>query len=211
MNGRHSLIFFVLSMQYCMDLHPSLRQQIDFTFLSREKNPQNRERLYKNYNVCFKSYQEFESCMQSCTMNHETLVLNNGNSESDKIEDNVNWWRSKHVSIEKGGRRFRVNPNGTWWQFHHERFNPEYYNTNNTTNSTTPKNMGNGMIVTKVKTTKFKRKRKDTRKRTPAMPSTQTKLAADWMQKQRHQNIGDRRSSFSSSSVKYIDENVKYC
>jgi hypothetical protein len=35
--GRHSLIFFVLSMQYCMDLHPSLRQQIDCTFLSRKK------------------------------------------------------------------------------------------------------------------------------------------------------------------------------
>jgi hypothetical protein len=110
MNGRHCKIFFVLSMQYCMDIGPGLRQQIDMTYLSREKNPQNRERLFNNYNVCFQKKEQFDSCMMQCTQDHETFVLNNdGDTASDKVEDNVNWWKSVYV---KGGRGCPERPSG---------------------------------------------------------------------------------------------------
>jgi hypothetical protein len=157
MNGRHSLIFFVLSMQYCMDLVPALRQQIDYTFLSREKNPQNREKLYKNYNVCFGKAEEFEFAMQQCTQDHQTFVLNNGESESDRPEDNVNWWKSVYAP---GGRKcnapcvngsaycrfckplhprlrpsnerlctapYKVSPKRSWWRYHKKKFNPMHF------------------------------------------------------------------------------------
>lgn len=243
MNGRHSRIFFVLSMQYCMDLHPSLRQQIDLTFLSREKNPQNRERLYKNYNVCFRNAEEFDSCMLQCTQNHETFVLNNGASDSDRPEDNVNWWKSVYAP---GGRRcpervrpghaycpscvrihgnkrglhkqqtcsapFRVNMNGSWWNFHRKRFNPRHFIKDDTVNA-------NAFTVTKVmrKTSGKPEKKPEapaSAKPRPAkkcaatsasaklmrmrkaMSTTKTESAAKWMSKQRSENIGARKSAF---------------
>ena len=216
MNGRHSLIFFVLSMQYCMDLHPSLRQQIDFTFLSREKNPQNRERLYKNYNVCFKSHEQFESTMRQCTQNHETFVLNNGDTESDQPEDNVYWWKAKW---KKEGRRFRVNKWGTWWKYHRKRFNPGHFMTDeNEYKQVTGKAGKKGdhraaMVVTKIK--KNRRKCVHTQQKQPTPhhisrppDSTHTNNAAEWLRNQRKQNLGPRRGPFSQSRV--IDNGIKY-
>ena len=43
MNGRHWNIFFMLTMQYCMDLSPDLRANIDYVFILRENIIQNRE------------------------------------------------------------------------------------------------------------------------------------------------------------------------
>ena len=38
MNGRHWRITFMLTMQYCMDLPPDLRTNIDFVFILRKYN-----------------------------------------------------------------------------------------------------------------------------------------------------------------------------
>lgn len=221
MNGRHALIFFCLSMQYCMDLHPALRQQIDFTFLSREKNPQNRDRLFKNYNVCFKDDKQFDSTMMQCTLNHETFVLNNGSSDSDRPEDNVFWWKSKFVP---GGRKFRVNKHGTWWKFHKKRFNPMHFLPANEQKS-------KDVVVKKVQHTAGRKRRL---KQKPGMPhsppgrkptnlqhalaSTQTDSAAAWLRKQRNQNLGPRQSSGFSAhapnpgkrSSREIDVGVRF-
>jgi hypothetical protein len=97
---------------------------VDFIFLSKEKNPKNRERLYENFNPCFSDFKEFDPVMQACTQNRETFVLDNHSADSDKVEDNCFWFRSKFVP---GGRNFRVNPNGTWWKFHRQKFDPKHY------------------------------------------------------------------------------------
>jgi len=219
MNGRHSMIFFVLSMQYCMDLHPSLRQQIDFTFLSREKNPQNRERLYKNYNVCFKSLEQFESAMQQCTMNNETFVLNNGNTESDEPEDSVYWWKAKWV---RDGRRFRVNKAGTWWKYHHQRYNPRHFMRDDEPHTAGLKGSKHitTTLVTKVKNDNRRRKR--VQSDTPQTQScqlykppnaTHSTKASQWLQQQREQNLGPRRTAFSQQQQqrsKNIDSGIKF-
>ena len=49
MNGRHWRITFMLTMQYCMDLPPDLRANIDYVFILRENIIQNQEKLYKNF------------------------------------------------------------------------------------------------------------------------------------------------------------------
>lgn len=230
MNGRHAHIFFVLSMQYCMDLHPSMRQQIDYTFLSREKNPLNRERLFKNYNVAFTSVGQFDSCMRQCTQNHETFVLNNGDSSGDLPEDNVFWWKAKYIPQEQGGRKFRVNSKGTWWRYHRRKYNPRHFMPKAEAEKGKGKESGN-FTVTKMSDQKTRRKRikgtggggglgkkrpagKDARKplvlghTTGLMPpvnSTHTPSAADWLRKQRDQNLGPRRPAFRS-----VDNNVRY-
>jgi hypothetical protein len=218
-NGRHSLIFFVLSLQWCFDLVPSLRQQIDFTFLSREKNPGNRERIYKNYNVCFRSLEQFDSCMSNCTMDHETFVLSNAaDTDSDKPEDNVYWWKSKFVP---GGRKFRVNPGGTWWKYHKQRYNPRHYLGEMavcTKTSVATKNQRTE--IEKVKITRRPRPSEGARrhrnkqwpriKKTNSSTLAQSVQAAAWLERQRNQNIRPRATAFAKPRIKNIDSNVKY-
>jgi hypothetical protein len=212
MNGRHSKIFFVLSMQYCMDLHPSLRQQIDYTFLSREKNPQNRERLYKNYNVCFSSSAQFEECMKKCTLNHETMILNNGSTDSDRPEDNVFWWKAKWL---KDGRKYRVNKHGSWWKYHKRRYNPTHYMKD--AQIQTKHNVGGGVIVTKIRLKKQKKKHKRVSGGQHARGEiitrknyhNQSTNAAEWMKQQRQQNMGPRKKSFTSTNLRKIESNVR--
>ena len=45
MNGRHYRIFFMLTIQYCMDLPPSLRGQCDYIFVLRENILENKQKF----------------------------------------------------------------------------------------------------------------------------------------------------------------------
>ena len=56
MNGRHWRITFMLTMQYCMDLPPDLRANIDYVFILRENIIQNQEKLYKNFFWYFSTF-----------------------------------------------------------------------------------------------------------------------------------------------------------
>ena len=201
MNGRHALIFFVLSMQYSMDLHPSLRQQIDFVFLSREKNPHYREKLYANYNVCFRSFEQFDKCMMTCTLNFETFVLSSASeTQSDDPEDNVFWYKSKYVA---GGRKYKVNKTGTWWRYHTKRFNPKFFIADNNALTTTPllgKGKGGTMTVHKVRNNPLPTQRPPS--------ATHTSMGMKWIQKQRTQNVGARRTL--GSGIKVVDQSAKY-
>lgn len=94
MNGRHWKIFFMLTMQYCMDLTPDLRANVDYVFILRENIIQNREKLYKAFFGIFPSFDMFSQIMNACTENYECLVLDN-TSKSNKIEDCVFWYKAK--------------------------------------------------------------------------------------------------------------------
>ena len=49
MNGRHWKIFFMLTTQYCMDMLPYVRSNVDYVFVLRDNVKQNRENLYKAF------------------------------------------------------------------------------------------------------------------------------------------------------------------
>lgn len=229
MNGRHALIFFVLSMQYCMDLPPALRGQIDYTFLSRDKSPQSRQKLYDNYNVCFRSFAEFDAVMKKFTINHSTMVLCSGDTESDEPEDNVFWWKSQLHDIQRIDRRtgrpippYRVNARGTWWKYHRKRFNKRYFLSLDDQEKGGKKGGRKGkkgqsdFVITKVPVPRraprmpMQRHPPPRGRRQPPMPrqsaqsrrrqppsSTHTPNAAKWMQRERTQNLGQRRSGLS--------------
>jgi len=112
MNGRHYRIFFMLTLQYCMDLPPSLRGQIDYIFILRENIIQNREKLYKHFFGIFPTFDSFNEVLTQCTENYECLVLNN-RSTSNKIEDVVFWYKAKM------GRKFKMGSPALWE--HHKR------------------------------------------------------------------------------------------
>lgn len=92
MNGRHWGIFFLLLMQYAIGIPPNLRSNIDWVFLLRENNYQNRKKLYENYAGMFHTFEMFCQTMDACTENYECLVIHNG-AKSNKLEDQVYWYK----------------------------------------------------------------------------------------------------------------------
>jgi hypothetical protein len=119
MNGRHWGIFFLLLMQYAIGIPPNLRSNIDWVFLLRENNIQNRKKLYENYAGMFHTFEMFCQTMDACTENFECLVIHNG-AKSNKLEDQVYWYLAENHDD------FRVCcPEA--WEFSEQNFNPEDY------------------------------------------------------------------------------------
>ena len=118
MNGRHWKIFFMLTMQYCMDLSPDLRANVDYVFVLRENVLANREKLYKNFFGVFPTFDMFNQVMTSCTENYECLVLDN-TSKSNRIEDCVFFYKAKPRS------GFRIG-SPALWAFHTRNYNPHH-------------------------------------------------------------------------------------
>jgi hypothetical protein len=116
MNGRHWKIFFLLTMQYCMDLSPDLRANVDYVFVLRENVIQNRERLYKAFFGVFPSFDLFNKVMTACTADYECLVLDN-TSKSNKLEDCVFYYKAP---IRKG---FRIGSE-SMWKYHQNNYRP---------------------------------------------------------------------------------------
>lgn len=122
MNGRHWKIFFMLTMQYCMDLTPDLRANVDYVFILRENVIQNREKLYKSFFGIFPTFDMFNQVMNACTENYECLVLDN-TSKSNRIQDCVFWYKAK---VRTG---FRVG-SAQFWHHHNKNYNPKHDKTN---------------------------------------------------------------------------------
>lgn len=117
MNGRHFSIFFLLLMQYAIGIPPNLRSNIDWVFLLRENNYQNRKKLYENYAGMFYTFEMFCQTMDACTENFECLVIHNG-AKSNKIEDQVFWYKAENHE------EFRVCcPEA--WRFSEDNYHPE--------------------------------------------------------------------------------------
>lgn len=93
MNGRHWGVFFLLLLQYAIGIPPNLQSNIDWVFLLRENNHQNRKKLYENYAGMFYNFQMFCETMDACTENFECLVIHNG-AKSNKLEDQVYWYKA---------------------------------------------------------------------------------------------------------------------
>jgi len=118
MNGRHWKLFFMLTMQYCMDLTPDLRANVDYVFILRENVIQNREKLYKSFFGIFPTFDMFNQIMNACTENYECLVLDN-TSKSNKVEDCVFWYKAKMR------KNFRIG-SPALWNYHKKHYNPKH-------------------------------------------------------------------------------------
>ena len=110
----------MLTMQYCMDLSPDLRANIDYVFILRENIIQNREKIYKNFFGIFPNFDMFVQVLDTCTENYECLVLDN-TSKSNKIEDVVFWYKAK-IRPEKS---FRIGA-PQFWNCHKAKYDPNH-------------------------------------------------------------------------------------
>ena len=115
MNGRHFKLTFLLTMQFPLGIKPHLRTNIDYSFILRENIVSNRRRLYDHYAGMFPTFEIFCKIMDECTENYECLVIHN-NSKSNKIEDQVFWYKAEsHEEFKLGSPEF--------WNYSNENYN----------------------------------------------------------------------------------------
>ena len=120
MNGRHWNIFLMITAQYCGDIPPAIRSNIDFVFVLRENIIQNRERLYKNFFGVFPSFDTFCQVMDKCTENYECLVIDN-TARTNKIDECVFWYKARpRADFRMGSPKL--------WQYHKKHFNKKWDN-----------------------------------------------------------------------------------
>ena len=118
-NGRHWKSMFILSLQYCMDVLPVIRTNIDGTFILRETNLRNRKSLWENYAGVIPDFSLFCEIMDYLTDDYSALYIHNATT-SNKLEDCVFWYKadpSKCANFKMGCDDF--------WLFHKNRYNPE--------------------------------------------------------------------------------------
>jgi hypothetical protein len=106
MNGRHWKVMLIITMQYPLGIPPNLRTNIDYVFVLREPYMTNRKRIFENYCSIFPTFEAFNSVMDQTTENFECLVINN-NSKSNKISDQIFWYKAENrPDFKLGSKEF---------------------------------------------------------------------------------------------------------
>ena len=113
--GRHWKMLYILSLQYCMDVNPAIRTNIDGVFILRETNLKNRKSLYENYAGIIPTFNIFCDIMDTITNDHTALYIHNAGS-SNNYKDCIFWYKAKipPTGWKFGSREF--------WDFHYERY-----------------------------------------------------------------------------------------
>jgi hypothetical protein len=141
MNGRHYKILFIITMQYALGIPPSLRTNIDYVFILRENYVSNRKRLYEHYAGMFPTFEIFCQVMDQCTEDYNCLVINN-NAKSNKLEDQVFWYKAEsHSDFKIGAQEF--------WEHHNSKFNDNYDSEEEQNDFVAPKKRGPTINVKK--------------------------------------------------------------
>jgi hypothetical protein len=92
-NGRHLGITFIALAQYCMDISPDLRTQIDYLFVMKENIVSNRQKLWKYLFGCVQNFDDFSAIMDRCTQNYECLCLDN-TQQGGSVQECVFWYKA---------------------------------------------------------------------------------------------------------------------
>lgn len=118
-NGRHWKMLFILSLQYALDIPPSVRTNVDGVFILRENNLRNRKVLYENYAGIIPDFKLFCDIMDQLTNNYTALYINNTGTSTD-WRDCVFWYKAKPVP---DGFKFGC---PDYWGFANTRYNHDY-------------------------------------------------------------------------------------
>lgn len=93
-NQRHLNITLAISLQYCMEIQPHLRSQIDYCFVFQDTMISNRRRLWEYFFGMFEDLDSFSKTLYKCTRNFECLVLDNVKN-SGNFEDNLYYYKAQ--------------------------------------------------------------------------------------------------------------------
>jgi len=117
-NGRHYNIFFILTLQYPLGIPPALRSNIDYVFIFNEPSIKNRKTIYDDYAGMVPTFEHFCNILDSCTQDHECLVIKTSGHSND-LRDQIFWYKaSSHDSFRVGHPKI--------WKYHDTHYNKKY-------------------------------------------------------------------------------------
>jgi GTPase SAR1 family protein len=118
-NSRHWKMWYILSLQYCMDVKPVIRSNVDGTFILREPNLKNRRSLWENYAGIIPDFTDFCDIMDQLTDDYTALYIHNATT-SNKLEDCLFWYKATPIPKD-----FKFGCD-EFWKFHESRYNKDY-------------------------------------------------------------------------------------
>lgn len=117
--GRHWKMWYILSLQYGMDVRPVIRTNIDGVFILREPNMRNRRVMYENYASIIPDFKLFCDILDQMTNDYTALYIHNA-KQTNNWQDCVFWYKAKPIPKD-----FKFGSED-YWNFHYQRYNPEY-------------------------------------------------------------------------------------
>jgi hypothetical protein len=117
-NGRHYKMWFILALQYPTDIQPSLRACIDYVFIFKNNNHNERKKIYDNYASIIPSFSLFCAIMDEITNDYTALVINNLSTSND-LQDCIYWFKAPPFppDFKFGSMDF--------WNHHYVRYNDD--------------------------------------------------------------------------------------
>ena len=118
--GRHYKMWYILSLQYAMDIKPVIRTNVDGIFILRESQPKFRKVIWENYAGIIPDFKLFCSIMDEITDDFTALYIHNA-TQTNKWQDCVFWYKASGVP---GKITNMWSPEV--WKFHEIRYNKAY-------------------------------------------------------------------------------------
>lgn len=117
--GRHWACWYIVSLQYAMDVKPVIRTNVDNVFVCREPNLRNRKSIWENYASIIPDFSLFCTLMDALTTDYCCMYISNQTKTND-WRDCVYWYKAPPVPE---GWKFG---SPEYHQFHKDRFNEDY-------------------------------------------------------------------------------------
>jgi hypothetical protein len=117
-NGRHFRMLHILSLQYCLDIKPEIRVNVDGVFILRETSLNMRKKLWENYGGCVPTLDIWNQLMDELTTDFTAIYINN-KSTKNTMEDCIYYFKADPNRIPNGWK-FGCKE---FWNFHKQRYN----------------------------------------------------------------------------------------
>lgn len=117
--GRHWKMWYILSLQYAMDVKPVIRTNVDGIFILREPILKNRRSLWENYASIIPDFSLFCDIMDQLTDDYTAIYIHN-TTNSNEWQDCVFYYKA---SIIPQDFKFGC---PEYWEFHNKRYNTDY-------------------------------------------------------------------------------------
>lgn len=91
-NGRHYNMLYILALQYCSDIKPAIRTNIDGVFILRDPLVTNRKKIWENYASIIPTLPLFCKLMDSLTEDYCSMFIDN-TSKSNNWEECVYYYK----------------------------------------------------------------------------------------------------------------------
>ena len=118
-NGRHWAMLHILTLQYCLDIPPAIRNNYDYAFIFKENIIATREKLHKYFGACIHNFQDFNNLMDTITGDYTALVIKNSASATTP-EECLFWYKADPAAIPKNWKF----GSAVAWEFQQDRRDP---------------------------------------------------------------------------------------